>query len=154
MSNIAPVILALDVSSTNLGYVVYSSSVLAQGEHRLGNGEIAARCQEAHAIVAQLLDQHVAIDCIAIESPVGRYIKALIPQARVSGAILALAALRFKHVIEVSPSAAKLALSGTGIANKQLMQEKAKAFGVTGEHASDALGVALAAMKRVDLVLA
>ena len=154
MSNLAPVILALDVSSTNLGYVVYSNAVLAQGEHRLGTGDIAPRCQTAYDIVTMLLDQYVAIDCIAIESPVARFAKAVIPQARVSGAILALAAARWKHVIEVTPTSAKLALSGKGNASKDTMMARASAYGVHGEHASDALGVALAAMKQVQVVLA
>jgi Holliday junction resolvasome RuvABC endonuclease subunit len=71
----------------------------------------------------------------------------------VSGAILALAALRWKHVIEVTPAAAKLALSGKGNCSKDTMMARASAYGVVGEHASDALGVALAAMQRVEVVL-
>lgn len=154
MSNITPVILALDVSSTNLGYVVYSSSVLAHGEYKLSGHDIAPRCLRAAEIIAALLDQYGAIDCIAIESPVAQYARSVIAQCRVSGAILALAALRFKHVIEVSPSAAKLALSGKGNCTKDTMMARASVYGVTGEHAADSLGVALAAMKQVEVVLA
>lgn len=153
MSNIAPVILALDASSTMIGYVVYSSAVLAHGEHKLQGADIAPRCQTAYELIDSLLARYVAIDCIAIESPVARFAGAVIPQARVSGAILALAALRWKHVIEVTPAAAKLALSGKGNCSKDTMMARANAYGVVGEHASDALGVALAAMKRVEVVL-
>lgn len=149
----APTILALDASSTMIGYCLYAGCMLASGEHKLAGGDIATRCQTAYDILALLLERYPDIDCIAIESPVARFAGAVIPQARVSGALLLCAAQRLRHVIEVSPAAAKLALSGKGNCSKETMMARASAYGVTGEHASDALGIALAACKQVEVVL-
>lgn len=76
----------------------------------------------------------------------------LIPQCRVSGALMCAAALKQLNVIEVSPSQAKKALTGLGNAKKLAMQAAALSYGVTGEHAADALGVALASLGRVRVV--
>lgn len=144
-------ILALDASSTSIGWVLYSGAVVAHGEHRLQGDDIAVRCQTAYDVLTLLLDRYPQIDCLAIESPVARFAKAVIPQARVSGAILTLAAQRWKHVIEIAPSIAKLVLAGKGNASKDTMMARARAYGVEGEHASDALGVALAAARLVSV---
>lgn len=142
-------ILSLDASSTTIGWVLYNGKALGHGEHKLQGADIAVRCQTAYDIVARLLERYPQIDCLAIEAPVARFAKAVIPQARVSGAILTLAAQRWKHVIEIEPTRAKLALSGKGNASKDTMMARAGAYGVAGEHAADALGVALAAAKMV-----
>jgi Holliday junction resolvasome RuvABC endonuclease subunit len=97
------------------------------------------------------LEKYPQIDVLAIESPVLRF-AGCIPQIRVSGAILTLAGQRGLLHIEVSPAAAKFALAGIGNASKQVMQEAASTYGVTGEHASDALGVALASLKQIQVV--
>lgn len=144
-------ILALDASSTSIGWVLYASKVLGHGEHRLQGDDIAVRCQTAYDVLALLLDRYPQIDCLAIESPVARFAKAVIPQARVSGAILTLAAQRWKHVVEITPAAAKRVLTGKGNASKDTMMVRARAYGVEGEHASDALGVALAAARLVSV---
>ncbi len=144
-------ILALDASSTTIGYVLYAGKVLAHGEHKLQGDDIAVRCQTAYDILAMLLDRYPQIDCLAIESPVARFAKAVIPQARVSGAILTLAAQRWKHVVEITPAVAKLVLAGKGNASKDTMMARARAYGVAGEHASDALGVALATARLVSV---
>lgn len=145
-------ILALDASSTTIGWVLYAGQVLDHGEHRLQGDDIALRCQTAYEILALLLDRFPQIDCLAIEAPVARFAKAVIPQARVSGALLTLAAQRWKHVIETPPTAAKLALAGKGNASKDTMMARARAYGVSGEHEADALGVALAAAGKVEVV--
>jgi Holliday junction resolvasome RuvABC endonuclease subunit len=145
-------ILALDASSTNIGWVLYAGQVLDHGEHRLQGDDIAVRCQTAYDILALLLDRFPQIDCLAIEAPIARFAKAVIPQARVSGALLTLAAQRWKHVIEITPTKAKRALAGKGNAKKQLMQASAAEYGVSGEHASDALGVAMAASTMVEVI--
>lgn len=149
----APTILALDASSTTIGYVVYAGEVLAHGEHKLGGGDIATRCQTAYDILSRLLERYPDVDCVALESPVARYGSAVIAQSRVSGVLLLVVAQRLMHVIEVSPAAAKKILSGKGNADKATMQEKAKAYGVTGEHASDAVGIALAAAQQVEVIV-
>jgi len=145
-------ILGLDASSTNIGWCVYEGVPTDHGEIALKGDDIAERCRQAHAALQLILANHPAIDCIAIESPVGQYIKSVIPQARVSGALLAVAALRGLHVIEVTPTAAKRALTGSGAAPKLSMRQQAALRGVFGEHAADALGVALAAVGRVRVV--
>jgi Holliday junction resolvasome RuvABC endonuclease subunit len=149
----APTILALDASSTSLGWCLYAGSVLAHGEHRLAGGDIATRCQTAYDILVLLLQRYPEVDVVAIESPASPHKKSLIPQARVSGALLLVAAQQRKLYIEITPQHGKQALAGTGNADKQTMQAKAAERGVRGEHASDALGIALAAYKRVEVVL-
>ncbi len=145
-------ILALDASSTSIGWVVFDGTVRDHGEIALRGSDTADRCRQAHAALNLILANHPDIDVIALESPVGRFVKAVIPQARVSGALLATAALRCLHVVEVTPSQAKYALAGRGNAPKDEMQVCARARGVIGEHASDALGVALACVGMVSVV--
>lgn len=148
-----PTILALDASSTSIGWVLYDGRVRDHGEVKLTGADIADRCRQAHAHLGGLIYQHPDIDAIALESPVGRFIKAIIPQARVSGALMACAMLKGLHVVEVAPKEAKRALCERGNAEKVDMQVAALKFGVAGEHASDALGVALAAAPRCELVI-
>lgn len=148
----APTLLALDASSTNIGWVLYAGQVRDAGEIVLTGKDIADRCRQAFAHVGLLLTTFPEVDALAIEAPVARFAKAVIPQARVSGAILACAAQRQLLVCEVTPTAAKRALSGKGTAKKQLMQARAAEHGISGEHASDALGVALAASTMVEVV--
>jgi crossover junction endodeoxyribonuclease RuvC len=151
MNNV-PTILALDASSTMIGYCLHAGEVLAHGEHKLAGGDIANRCQTAYDILVLLIERYPAIDAIAIESPVARFGGAVIPQARVSGALLLVAAQRWKPVLEVTPQQGKMALSGKGNADKSTMMARASVYGVRGEHASDALGIALASVKQIQVV--
>lgn len=136
-----------------IGWVLYVGAVLEHGEHKLGGADIATRCQTAYDILALLLDRFPAVDCIAIESPVARFGGAVIPQARVSGALLMLSVQRNVPWMEITPAAAKFALSGRGNASKEAMQFRAHEHGVEGEHAADALGIALAACPQVEVVI-
>lgn len=147
------VILALDASSTTIGWCVYDDGPREHGEIALTGNDIAERCRQAYAALGLLLLNHADVDVIALESPVARYVKALIPQARVSGAILTAAALKQIPVIEIAPSRAKYALAGKGNADKAAMQAAAWRCGVEGEHASDALGIALACVPAVEVVV-
>lgn len=147
------IILALDASSTAIGWCVYDGTVREHGEVRLTGSDIAERCRQAYAALGLLLLNHPDVDAIAIESPVARYAKALIPQARVSGALLTVAALKQIPVKEIEPSVAKKALAHSGNANKNRMQDYALDYGVHGEHAADALGIALACVPSVRVVL-
>ena len=88
----AAVILALDASSTRSVVACTRPEPHAHGTVLLPARRIAERCMQAQQALDRLLDRHPAIDVIAIESPVARFAKALIPQARVSGALLAVAA--------------------------------------------------------------
>lgn len=146
-----PTILALDASSTMLGWVLYHGAVLDHGEHKL-TGTVEQRCAAAYNALWNMLHDYPATDCIAVEAPVARYASAVIAQSRVAGAILTLAGQRNIPLVEVSPAAAKRALTGIGNASKDTMQSRARAYGVVGEHASDALGVCLAALKLVSVV--
>lgn len=152
MNNV-PTILALDASSTTIGYCLYAGAVLAHGEHKLAGGDIATRCQTAYDILVLLLGKYPQIDCIALESPVARFGGAVIPQARVSGALLLACAQQWKPICELTPSQGKKALTGIGNADKCTMMARAREHGVSGEHASDALGIALAAVKRIQVVV-
>lgn len=147
------VILALDCSSTTIGWVVYNGSVRDQGTVKLKGCDIADRCRQAFACVGLMIETHPDIDCVAIESPVAHYAKAVIPQARVSGAVLARAALFGLHAIEVTPGQAKRALSGSGKATKDEMMIAAYVYLKTyDEHMADALGIALFAAHRVQVL--
>ncbi len=155
-----PRILGLDASSTTIGFVVLEgSAVLASGNVLLPEGLISARCLHAQRIVFALIDRH-APDAVAIESPIvkrftgkaGQRVdtaNAVIPQARVSGAILAVVEARGLPWQEVAPASGKKALARHGAADKAAMETAAAAYGVTGEHAADALGVAMAIAESV-----
>jgi Holliday junction resolvasome RuvABC endonuclease subunit len=149
-----PTILAIDASSHWLGYCLYDGAVIASGEIALKDDDIAVRCRLAYAQLNGLLELYALHrpDAIAIEAPASRFAKSLIPQCRVSGALLACASLRGLLVVEVTPSQAKRALSGYGAASKLLMEACAwERYGVRGEHAADAVGVAIAACKLVQV---
>lgn len=147
-----PTILALDASSTMIGWVVLDAGqVRDHGEQKLAGADINDRCRQAYAHMGALLACHPDVDAVAIESPVARFAKAVIPQAMVSGAIRTVCRLRDLHVVDVTPTEAKQALAGKGNVDKSRMQRCAEAYGVSGEHASDAVGIALAATKRVQV---
>jgi Holliday junction resolvasome RuvABC endonuclease subunit len=144
-------ILALDISSTHVGLVLYHGAVIDHAEWTL-SGDIAERCRLAYSRFYTALERYPQIDVLAVEGPASRFKKSLIPQCRVSGAILALAGQRNLPFVEVSPTAAKFALAGIGNCGKETMQARASTYGVIGEHAADALGVALGALKRIEVV--
>ena len=147
-----PTILALDASSTMIGFCLYDGAVLAHGEIALKHTDIAERCRLAYAQFNGLLELYPLPDVVAIESPVARFGSAVIAQARVSGALLCAASLAQLLVVEITPAAAKKALANYGNASKELMQACAwEHYGVRGEHASDALGVALATVGKVTI---
>lgn len=165
-----PIILGLDMSSTCIGWVLRADAVLAYGAVDLPKADIAQRCLAAQEAVERLIGDR-SIDAVAIESPVARFAKAVIPQARVSGAVLATLAARGLAWVEVTPSEGKAALAGDGAATKremveqagehfaithmQVAQRRGKWYGVSplgvlySEDTADALGVALAAVGKV-----
>lgn len=152
----APVILGLDASSTTLGWVVLDGTAVRDfGEMQLRHSDIAERCRLAWAALNTILElcerRGLRPDLVALESPVARYAKAVIPQARVSGALLALCALKSLLVVEVTPGQGKRALCDDGAGSKADMQQAALSYGVVGEHAADALGVALFAIQKVEV---
>lgn len=144
-----PNILGLDASSTMIGYCLLDGErVATHGEIVLHGSDIADRCRQAQHALIQLIDGR-SIDAVAIESPVARFAKAVIPQARVSGALLAMVSLRELAWVEIAPTVAKQAATTKGNANKDAVQQAAIAYGVQGEHAADAWAVARAATAHV-----
>ena len=168
-------ILGLDISSSAIGWCLLQGIVADHGVIWLDSRSvIGARCVEARDALERLLSRH-AVDCIALESPVARFAKAVIPQARVSGALLELAERRGILTVEVTPSAAKFALAEDGAASKvQMLQAAAPFFGYDAgtlsyrctrgewaawldgcavpeyrEHEADALGVGLSVATKV-----
>ncbi len=138
-------ILGLDISSTHIGLVLLAGDKrLDRQTWRHSGGDIAMRCLLARDCVAAYLDQQADVDLVAIEAPVAKYANALIPQARVSGAVLAVVAARGLLWVGIAPAQAKQALIGKGSASKQ---EMCAAAGLSCEHQSDALGLALAAAR-------
>lgn len=174
----AATLLALDMSSVAIGYVARNGHVLAHGTIELNTkADIAQRCAEASRRVCELLASlaagGVCVDAVVIESPVARFARAVIPQARLSGAVLAAVINAGYLWLELAPKEAKLALCEDGAATKrEMLQAAAQHFGydlaaltlrekrgkwaayegqslVYGEDAADALGLALAAQGRV-----
>lgn len=171
-----PTILALDISSTAMGWCYAHperrpvAKSIALGTTRV---DIADRCAKAQAEVALLIAACGDIDCVAIEAPVAQYAAAIIAQCRVAGAVLAELRAHGLTWCEVSPAAAKRALSGAGNADKKAMLEAAaphfghdalfleieqrrglwaawmNSYLVYDEHAADALGIAIAAGGKV-----
>ena len=158
------IILGLDMSSTAIGYAVLSDGAIFDYGHEDLRGDIAARCAQAATRVAELLDEH-GPTLVVIESPVARHAKAVIPQARVSGAVLGVLSSRLALWQEVPPGVAKRVLAGCGTASKAQMLEAARcrlelvgdAYAYRGkwglwhggvcvlsEDEADAIGVALA----------
>lgn len=147
-------IIAFDISSTTIGYVVYDDAVIEHGNHVLRHADINHRCRLARAFVFGLVQLYPCLDACAIEAPGGQFKGSIIPQCFVSGAVRSYLAERNIVICDVAAQHAKQALTKRGNASKLQMQEAALAYGVTGEHAADALGVALAAIGRIEQVAA
>ncbi len=152
---ICATVLGLDCSSTTIGWCVYDGQVRDAGTLKLTGKDIAERCHQARAGLGLVLLNHPDVDAAAIESPVARYAKAVIPQARVNGAILSLLAEKQIAWVEVTPSEAKATLVGRGNASKAEMMAvatiQARGIAIPDEHAADAVGVAKAALKYVQV---
>jgi Holliday junction resolvasome RuvABC endonuclease subunit len=167
-------ILGLDISSSAIGWCLHNGTVLDRGVIRLDSkSDISERCLSAKNEIEVLLMRY-AVDAVAIESPVAKFAKAVIPQARVGAMVLLACAEHSLAWCEVTPTAAKLALADDGAAVKREMLEAAArhfcyradaleyretrgewgAWAVDmlySEHEADALGVALAAAKMVSV---
>lgn len=167
-------ILGLDISSSAIGWCLRNSTVIDRGVIRLPKDDISERCLTAKNEIEVLLMRYV-VDAVAIESPVARFAKAVIPQARVGAMVLLACAEHSLAWCEVTPSAAKLALAEDGAASKeQMLMAAAPHFGyaadalayikqrgdwmaltggagVFSEHEADALAVAIGAAKLVSV---
>jgi len=119
-------VLGLDCSSTTIGWCVHDGQVRDAGTLRLTGSDIAERCRQARAGVYLILLNHPDVD-----------------------AVLALLAEKQIAWCEVTPSEAKHAATGRGNASKADMMTAA---GLDDEHAADAVGVAKAALKHVQVL--
>lgn len=111
------IVLGLDCSSTCIGYAVLDGASIESYGHYDLTGEIGERCERAMAYVTILLEAHKPA-LVVIESPVARFAKAVIPQARVSGAVLAVLSQHQALWQEVTPQTGKIALTGKAKAEK------------------------------------
>jgi Holliday junction resolvasome RuvABC endonuclease subunit len=125
--------LALDISSDYIG-ICYDGTELET--IRLKHPAIANRCDMAGRMIASYILLYCDIDLVVIESPVARYANAVIAQSRVAGAVLAILAQYNLAYIEVSPTSAKKALTGSGKATKQQMMDCVP--GSRDDHQADA----------------
>lgn len=66
-------ILALDVSSTTIGWVVYDGLIHDHGELHLKHADVNHRCRLGRAAINVLLSCHPSIDAVAIEEPGGKF---------------------------------------------------------------------------------
>jgi Holliday junction resolvasome RuvABC endonuclease subunit len=115
-------ILGLDASSTCIGYaLLIDGHIERYGHYDIAKtSDIAHRCELARVWAVGALETF-APTLVLIESPVGRHTKAVIPQARVSGAILSALSAAQALYAEVTPGQGKQALTGSGNANKYAM---------------------------------
>lgn len=139
-------ILALDISSSKIGrnYNGNPMSTLTLDP----KAPIGERCGAAYRMIASML-KDLSVDLLAIESPVGRYAGAVIPQARVSGAILAVADRYRIAYVEITCTDVKKVLTGSGKAGKPQMIAAAhdRTGRVLDEHQADAYGLWMAARR-------
>lgn len=144
------VVLALDASSTTIGWCVLECGcVRDRGTQLLRASDINERCRLAFAHLQALIRVHPDIDVIAIESPASRFNKSLIPQCLVSGALRTAATLAELLILDVEPATAKKCLTGVGNAPKDAMVAAARVvLGECTEHEADAYAVGLVAAFR------
>lgn len=139
-------ILALDVSSSHIGICFDGHIYPTYGLW----GNISQRASAAAICFDTLMKNNSDCDLVVIESPVARYAKVLIPQARVSGAVLARVGLIGVAWLELAPKEAKKSLTGKGNATKAEMIAAASAELLNtplDEHQADAYALWLAARK-------
>jgi crossover junction endodeoxyribonuclease RuvC len=141
-------LLALDISSTNIGYVVWTGDMVdLAGTIVLKSPILMRRLIAAQPQIEALIEQ-VQPDAVAYEGPAHRTSAlSMVAQQRMVGVALLSAGLRRIEAIEIAPASAKKALTGNGHAKKeQMMFHAGQLVGVQiDEHQADALGVALAA---------
>lgn len=162
-------IIALDISSTHIGWVRADEQGVQEvgTEHLLGS--IEERILQAYTFLGGDLFPYWRTDIVYVEAPAVCFPKGAIPQLRVNGAIMLAARQLGIRWVEVTPTQAKHALTGSGRAKKgAMLRATAQILGYThraidisrtrgawrlfvdgdievcDEHAADALGVYLA----------
>jgi Holliday junction resolvasome RuvABC endonuclease subunit len=122
-------ILGIDASSVTIGYaVLIDGRIERYGHYDIAkSSDIARRCELARLWTIGALATFQPT-LTMIESPVGRHAKAVIPQARVSGAILSALSAAQALYAEVTPGQGKIASTGKGNADKYTMVAAAGAL--------------------------
>ncbi len=145
-------LLALDASTTHIGWAYLD------GDRLLRSGEITLRGDPAERlrVAAWWLIGRDRADVVALEEPfVGRNGHTAMQLARMTGALAGAITVAWKvPVVWVGPTEAKLAATGDGRADKRAVRKMIQAQfpnAYPGEHACDAVGVALAAAGKIKL---
>lgn len=168
-------ILGLDISSSHIGWCFYDGSDAESGTIKLKADHISQKLAMAELAIGDLV-RRLQPSVAAIEGGVFSFASAIIPQQRVAGVVLLTLHKADLLYMEITPTAAKKALTGKGKASKEEMIDAARARLTTSlswhitkikgtfccidardrtvlfdEHAADALAVALAAYERFEV---
>jgi len=154
-----PTMLALDASTTHVGFVIATESSYIDGGEIAVKGTTDKRLLDIYSYTLAMLEQKPTIETIVVESPV--YVarrgkgdagaRTFGTLSELKGVLRLLAIQMDKRFIDVHPWAVKIALTKSRYATKAKMIEEAKRRigGVKGEHHADALGVWLAGRKKL-----
>ena len=155
-------ILGLDVGSRNLGYSVCSFNdgdpdwLVLANSYYLSNPEIKDRLVFVESELSKLIHDYY-IDVIAYEAPYMRNGKNAMGLYFVAGIITYLAGKFDLPLIALSPAAVKKTVTGTGKAEKKLVEKKVIEFlqpGTTDtisfrdDHSSDAAAICITGYKK------
>ncbi len=149
-------VLGIDPGTRIMGWCVISGDSRRQsfvdgGTVRVGGGQ--RHCVEAVFRSISGLIRRFGPEIVALESPFyGKNAKTLIRLGEVRGAVILAATTGGATVVDVSPSEAKLALTGVGNATKEQVAYMVRTLlslgSVLPPDASDAAAVAIAALRR------
>lgn len=117
--------IGLDASSTSIGWVYIEDGKPRWVGTSTLKGDITQRIVAAYVLTNQLIDGWGGVSLVKLESPAFRFKGSGIPQVRVSGAIILACTQRGIACEEVTPTAAKKALQGSGKADKEAMLKAA-----------------------------
>lgn len=142
-------LLALDASSTTIGWAIICDGRPVAAGSVLLKGEIAARCAAAEQVLLRLATKHQP-NALAVEAPAySADPLAMIAQQRVMGVLLLTAYKLRCSVTEVVPTHAKKVFTGNGRAEKADVIAVAQRWSgiACDEHAADALAIGYTALK-------
>lgn len=151
-------ILAMDISSTNIGIVVMDDREVREAFTYVLRGDLYQRIEQCAGWVHVL--PVLGVEVLAIEgASYGAHPQAMIAQQRIAGVILGYWLARRGNldlpapVVEIAPSLAKVTLTGNSSATKEQMIAAAEQWspdvGMWTEHSADALSVGLAAYTKL-----
>ncbi|MFP5307219.1 MAG: crossover junction endodeoxyribonuclease RuvC [Gammaproteobacteria bacterium] len=145
-------ILGIDPGSRYTGYGIIDSArgqnrLIASGRIAAGDGDIAQRLVAIDAALSALLDEHSPQEVAFEEVFVKHNVRSALVLGQARGVALCAAARAGLAVAEYAPAQVKMALTGTGRADKLQVEHMVKVLlrlqGRLAADASDALAVAL-----------